>query len=403
MKIEFMQMLEKLPASYNINLTVMTPPFEGIENFDYGLRKALDPQFDWQDFGRLLFQQVPPKTLVFAQGAFELHFAFFFLPDQPDTLLCVGPWSSGAQSAEKVEWCEKNLDAAANQVIREYYNAVRVVDNDILKNMLYAMVSLLYPDGDLASQEWLEFMPLNFLPDIRCFDLPDFKNNLPAELVAERYAAENRVLDAVTQGDTATALSALEALARFRLKPRFSNPIRDQKNLTVILNTLLRKAIERASVHPYYIDQISTKYSLQSEEIVTEEDCHRVQRDMVREYCMYVQQYSLQQYSPLIQKVINHINLHLDSTLSLKSLAALCYISPSYLSNVFKQETGQTLTDYISTQRMARAANLLRTTNATVASVAEDVGILDVNYFTKLFKSATGLTPTRYRREKHDR
>ena len=280
---------------------------------------------------------------------------------------------------------------------------MRVVDNDILKNMLYAMVSLLYPDGDLASQEWLEFMPLNFLPDIRCFDLPDFKNNLPAELVAERYAAENLVLDAVTQGDTATALSALEALARFRLKPRFSNPIRDQKNLTVILNTLLRKAIERASVHPYYIDQISTKYSLQSEEIVTEEDCHRVQRDMVREYCMYVQQYSLQQYSPLIQKVINHINLHLDSTLSLKSLAALCYISPSYLSNVFKQETGQTLTDYISTQRMARAANLLRTTNATVASVAEDVGILDVNYFTKLFKSATGLTPTRYRRKKHDR
>ena len=81
----------------------------------------------------------------------------------------------------------------------------------------------------------------------------------------------------------------------------------------------------------------------------------------------------------------------------------MCYISPSYLSNVFKQETGQTLTDYISTQRMARAANLLRTTNATVASVAEDVGILDVNYFTKLFKSATGLTPTRYRREKHDR
>ena len=115
MKIEFMQMLEKLTASYNINLTVMTPPFEGIENFDYGLRKALDPQFGWQDFGRLLFQQVPSKTLVFAQGAFELHFAFFFLPDQPDTLLCVGPWSSGAQSAEKVEWCEKNLDAAATR------------------------------------------------------------------------------------------------------------------------------------------------------------------------------------------------------------------------------------------------------------------------------------------------
>ena len=121
---------------------------------------------------------------------------------------------------------------------------------------------------------------------------------------------------------------------------------------------------------------------------------------MVKEYCRYVQQYSLRQYSPLIQKVINEINLHLDAPLSLKTLAAQCYISPSYLSNVFKQETGQTLTDYISRRRMERAARLLLTTNARVAVVAEEVGILDVNYFTKMFKNATGQTPTAYRRDK---
>ena len=43
---------------------------------------------------------------------------------------------------------------------------------------------------------------------------------------------------------------------------------------------------------------------------------------------------------------------------------------------------------------MERAARLLLTTNARVAMVAEEVGILDVNYFTKMFKSATGQTPT---------
>lgn len=126
---------------------------------------------------------------------------------------------------------------------------------------------------------------------------------------------------------------------------------------------------------------------------------------MVKEYCLYVQKYSLRQYSPLIQKVINQVNLHMDSDLSLKSLAAQCYISPSYLSSVFKQETGQTLTDYISSRRMERAAKLLLTTNARIAVVAEEVGILDVNYFTKMFKSATGQTPTgqtptHYRRDK---
>ena len=67
---------------------------------------------------------------------------------------------------------------------------------------------------------------------------------------------------------------------------------------------------------------------------------------------------------------------------------------------MFKQETGQTLTDYISCRRMERAARLLLTTNARVAVVAEEVGILDVNYFTKMFKSATGQTPTAFRRDK---
>ena len=83
----------------------------------------------------------------------------------------------------------------------------------------------------------------------------------------------------------------------------------------------------------------------------------------------------------------------------LKSLAAMCFISPSYLSALFKQETGSTLIDYINTQRVNRAAQLLVQNNHTIAAVAEEVGILDVNYFTKIFKKTLGVTPTRYRRE----
>ena len=124
---------------------------------------------------------------------------------------------------------------------------------------------------------------------------------------------------------------------------------------------------------------------------------------MVKEYCIYVQKYSLRNYSPLVQKVINHINLNLDTPLSLKSMAAMCYISPSYLSNIFKQETNQTLTDYINTQRIHRAAGRLARTDLPIAAVAESVGIFDVNYFTKMFKKTMGTTPTQYRRENRER
>ena len=94
-----------------------------------------------------------------------------------------------------------------------------------------------------------------------------------------------------------------------------------------------------------------------------------------------------------MQKVMNYVNLNVAEPLTLKSLAAMCFISPSYLSALFKQETGSTLIDYINTQRVNRAAQLLVQNNHTIAAVAEEVGILDVNYFTKIFKKDAGSHP----------
>lgn len=150
------------------------------------------------------------------------------------------------------------------------------------------------------------------------------------------------------------------------------------------------------------IDEISSRYALMIENMVDEESWPLVQT-MVKEYCAYVRRYSLQQYSPLVQKVINTINLNLSDQLSPKSLAAMYYISPSYLSSLFKQDTGTTLTDFINTQRIQRAANLLSTTEQNISVVAEQVGILDVNYFTKMFKKSMGSTPTQYRRQSRAR
>lgn len=400
MKVEISRVLEKLAGSMNIGLTRMTPPFAGIDNFDYGLRRALDAEFDWPGFGRQLLDQVPEKTLVFAQGVFELRFALFLSPDEKDTLYCFGPWADGPRSSQSLAWCEKYLDEKAQKVVEEYYNRVRQVEDNTIKTSLFAVVSLAFPEGELKTAEWREFMPLRFRPSLESFRETSFTEQLPAELIAERYAAENKMLEAVAKGDVQAALAAYENFHQFQLAPRLRSPLREFKNYTIILNSLFRKAIEQASVHPYYLDHISARFALELETLGSVEEGRRLRVRMVKEYCRYVQQYSLRQYSPLIQKVINEINLHLDAPLSLKTLAAQCYISPSYLSNVFKQEIGQTLTDYISRRRMERAARLLLTTNARVAVVAEEVGILDVNYFTKMFKNATGQTPTAYRRDK---
>ena len=96
---------------------------------------------------------------------------------------------------------------------------------------------------------------------------------------------------------------------------------------------------------------------------------------------------------------MNYVNLNVAEPLTLKSLAAMCFISPSYLSALFKQETGSTLIDYIITQLVNREAQLLVQNIHPIDAVAEDVCILDVIYFSKIFKKTLGVTPTRYRRE----
>lgn len=47
MQVDLLQTIRKLMATHDLQLTLVTPPFEGLENFDYGLRNALDPVFDW--------------------------------------------------------------------------------------------------------------------------------------------------------------------------------------------------------------------------------------------------------------------------------------------------------------------------------------------------------------------
>ena len=72
-------------------------------------------------------------------------------------------------------------------------------------------------------------------------------------------------------------------------------------------------------------------------------------------------------------------------------------ISPSYLSALFKQEVGKTLTEYVNSKRIERAMQLLETTRLQVQTIAQNCGILDVHYFSKIFKKTTGMTPKEYR------
>ena len=73
-------------------------------------------------------------------------------------------------------------------------------------------------------------------------------------------------------------------------------------------------------------------------------------------------------------------------SLSLASIAEFVNLSPAYLSDSFKKDTGKNIKQVISDIRLDKASELLRTTPLTVAEIAQKIGYRDSNYFSKFFK-----------------
>ncbi len=85
-------------------------------------------------------------------------------------------------------------------------------------------------------------------------------------------------------------------------------------------------------------------------------------------------------------------------TVSQQMLADEFHMSVSAVSNLFKKNTGRSYSDHLLEIRVEKAEQLLRTTNDSIEQIAEEVGYNDYFYFMKIFKKATGMSASKYRK-----
>jgi len=89
-------------------------------------------------------------------------------------------------------------------------------------------------------------------------------------------------------------------------------------------------------------------------------------------------------------------NFHLP--LSLESISKIFFISPCYLSRIFKSSTGSTFIEYLNNIRIEEAQHLLLESNDKVTTIAEKIGFGSASHFGRVFKSITNLSPLAYRK-----
>ncbi len=357
------------------------------------------------DLSKPLVEYVPPvqpSTIYRLRDPFDCRYSYMLLPEYPqDAVLVVGPYLPAPPSEKQyMEWAEANgIPPSQLQQLESYYSSVPILSDT---SHLFMLLDTFAEHVWGASNVAVEYVNQDFngFPLKEKEASEDTNTLLNMKHMEQRYACENELMEAVSKGQIHKADQLLTGFLSFSFEQRVSDPVQNAKNYCIIINTLLRKAAERGGVHPVHLNNASSAYATRIEQIRSLETIPLFMSEMFRDYCQLVRKHSTKDYSPPVQKVLLYIEANLTEYLSLRTLAETLNISPSYLSSLFRKETGQTLTDHINRRRVHHAKHLLKTTRLQIQTVAQHCGIMDVQYFSKIFKRITGMSPKEYRESK---
>ena len=100
-----------------------------------------------------------------------------------------------------------------------------------------------------------------------------------------------------------------------------------------------------------------------------------------------------------LQEIKEYLDEHFAEKITLDVLAERFYINKFYLTRVFKEQFGQSVTNYLVQLRITQAKRLLRFSDKNIETIAQECGMTDANYFSRMFKKVEGVTPGEYRRQ----
>lgn len=105
------------------------------------------------------------------------------------------------------------------------------------------------------------------------------------------------------------------------------------------------------------------------------------------------------QQSAILHQIYDYVNENYANEISLSDMASTLHLNYSYLSSYFKQRTHENLTNYISRVRVDKAKELLMDSRLSVSEISRLTGFSEHNYFSKVFKKITGMTPVEFRNQ----
>lgn len=107
------------------------------------------------------------------------------------------------------------------------------------------------------------------------------------------------------------------------------------------------------------------------------------------------------QYSKPIQEIVNYIEIHYKEKIVVENIAEMIHLSRTYISVLFKKETGEKFSDYLQRIRLEKSCEFLENTKLSIQEIAENTGFFDSAHFSRAFKDRYQCSPIEYRKKKN--
>lgn len=242
----------------NTNFTYLTRKLAPSDSLDRArIPSAVAKSYDEVLFGGVLFDCVPgiPCEIKTPFGICFTALALW----KGDGFVLIGPYlperADGAQLEEIL--ASQGVPLGLKEQYGVYYRDLPTLSRGKVRAALGVLAAGVYGES-LASSAFSsrDISPEDPSP---CPVFEEDSMQVRADAIARRYEGERRLMEAVARGDMRAADMVEETTLRLERVP---NKLRNRKNLFIVLNTLMRKAVEAAQVHPFYIDAISAKWAM---------------------------------------------------------------------------------------------------------------------------------------------
>lgn len=301
---------------------------------------------------------------------------------------CIFSIICGSIDSFAVKWASPQLESMFSAKLQAAANLLFIMSNQVLKSGTKVSTQ----SGDCTEQQG------RLAEEIQARE----RSKVAMRIIESRAMSINsldkeyELKTMVRNGEKRGAQQLLDQLLVNISEIDYEHPDDFKTRVLELVVIISRAAVNGGADLNVILQQNSLFYKELLEITTTEEICART-RDRLETYMNLSDLNKYQKNIKAIQKAAEYIKINFPQKVSIEDIAQAVYLSPCYISRLFKQNLGCTISEYLTQVRIENAKTMLKSSQYTITQVAEESGFEDPTYFARVFKKIEGITPSRYR------